>query len=956
MAKKKSELKIKISKLFNNIYFQRLFIILISTILIILIAVTQVLFFLDSRTYDLFMTSLKKPIVEDESLMLIDIDDNVMNWLPYSWPIPRKYHGDAMEVLADFDAKAVVFDIEFIEESRISADLEMVESAKNNVYNDMQVVLDQVINKTDQVFNNPGQSGGLNDLYNTYNMAFSDFYFKIIKNIESIPENQDKYFADRIRYFGRAFGTVNMLYDFNLEDDEEIDVESEERSNFYLQKYGYKLDDLLNGRDSHPAIITANVAEFPTDVVLNEFVNVGFTRVERDRDGTLRNMPLFIEKNGYVIPQLSFRPFLTLYNIGVDQIDLSSSNQIVLRDVQINEEEKVDIKIPVFDKKMDRVNKTKKLMRVHWPSGDFAKIFAYNIQMVKEGKEKPQHFSYRNLLNYKLVILKGLEESLLNNFGQFEQNSDEFRFFNEYFVSMQEKKRIIENDPNSSQMSDDINNYFVDYLQRLNNYLSEENIQKKEKEFDTIINAERSKDNKEMMVKQKEQRVLALRDVKNAVENTIKARQDLNILKGKICFLGWTATGTTDIGANPFDKVFENVGTHPSVLNTILQRDFIRVVPTWMIMIVTVLFFGLIIWLISKRDAIIIAAIGFSSTIVGVVSIGVFYFFTNIYISPVVPFLYGFISFLIMIALKFILSEREKGSIRNAFNKYLSPDVIGELLKDPSKLELGGIRANCTAIFTDIQGFSSISEKFMDDPPGLVSLLNNYLSAMSDIILENRGTIDKYEGDAIIGFFGAPVKMDDHALKACISSIRMKEIEDDLNKKILAEGLADAPLKTRIGINTGDMFVGNMGTTEKFNYTMMGHSVNLAARLEGVNKQYGIFQLISEYTYQYVMDDIAVRRLDRVRVVNIKTPIRLYELIALKSELKPKMKEMIEIFDQALDLFEKRKYLEAKKIFLKVLQNFPNDGPAKIYLDRCNKYMKKPMPASWDGVYNLTSK
>jgi adenylate cyclase len=227
---------------------------------------------------------------------------------------------------------------------------------------------------------------------------------------------------------------------------------------------------------------------------------------------------------------------------------------------------------------------------------------------------------------------------------------------------------------------------------------------------------------------------------------------------------------------------------------------------------------------------------------------------------------------------------------------------------------------------------------------------------MSDIVLDLMGTIDKYEGDAIISFFGAPLEMNDHARRACLAAIRMKRTEEVLNKKFLADSLTPAPLLTRIGINTGDMVVGNMGTKRKMDYTMMGSNVNLAARLEGVNKQYGTWILTSEITRAQAGDDIFTRRLDRVRVVGINEPVRLYEIIDEASQTAAEMKEAVEVFHSGLTWFEKKDWGRATKDFGTVLRMRPDDGPAKKYLQRCIDYKTKPPADTWDGVFNLSEK
>jgi adenylate cyclase len=298
-------------------------------------------------------------------------------------------------------------------------------------------------------------------------------------------------------------------------------------------------------------------------------------------------------------------------------------------------------------------------------------------------------------------------------------------------------------------------------------------------------------------------------------------------------------------------------------------------------------------------------------------------------------------------------SEREKQFIRKAFSTYVSDDVVKEIIADPSRLQLGGTKRRMSAIFTDVQGFSAISERL--DPEHLVSLLNRYLTFMSDAILGEKGTIDKYEGDAIIAFFGAPIPLEDHALRACVSALTMKRIEKELNKKIMEEKISPKPLFTRIGINTGDMVAGNMGTGNKMNYTIMGNAVNLAARLEGVNKQYGTWILASESTVEEAGETILTRKLDRVRVVGINEPVRLHERLNMMDCAEPNEKKLVEVFDQAREYYENRKWKEAIEGFKESL-SIENGGPSAIYLKRCENFLKNPPDDKWDGVNNLTEK
>jgi len=303
---------------------------------------------------------------------------------------------------------------------------------------------------------------------------------------------------------------------------------------------------------------------------------------------------------------------------------------------------------------------------------------------------------------------------------------------------------------------------------------------------------------------------------------------------------------------------------------------------------------------------------------------------------------------------QFLSTEREKGFLRSAFSRYLSNDVIEQIIANPGQLKLGGQQKLLTAVFTDIKGFSTISETMT--PEELVFLLNQYLTGMSDIILDLQGTIDKYEGDAIIAFFGAPVSFDDHARRACLAAVRMKRLEDQLNVRFLAEKIAPTPLATRIGINTGLMVVGNMGTERMMNYTMIGDAVNLAARLEGVNKLYGTWILISEDTKDQIGDTLVTRKLDRVRVVGKSVPIRLFEAVEEKGHLPAGMDALLKVYDVALADFESRKWTEAKKGFDECLRLFPTDGPSLRYRKLAEEYEKIPPAKTWDGIFKMENK
>jgi class 3 adenylate cyclase len=293
-------------------------------------------------------------------------------------------------------------------------------------------------------------------------------------------------------------------------------------------------------------------------------------------------------------------------------------------------------------------------------------------------------------------------------------------------------------------------------------------------------------------------------------------------------------------------------------------------------------------------------------------------------------------------------------NLRRAFSTYLSEGVVEDIVSDPTRLQLGGVKKHMTALFTDIKNFTKIADALTAEQ--VVDILNYYLSSMSDIILEQKGTIDKYDGDAIISFFGAPVDLQDHALHACLSAVCMKRTEKEANRHMMEKMFSPMPLHTRIGINTGEMVVGNMGTKRKMNYTIISNAVNLAARLEGVNKQYGTWILASENTIKETKDQLLCRRLDRIRVIGIEEPVRIHEILETNANAAPALYELAGLFQTALDFFETRDWKSAESAFDQVLKAFPDDVPALLYLNRCQKFRQYPPKEEWDGIFDIIEK
>jgi len=287
---------------------------------------------------------------------------------------------------------------------------------------------------------------------------------------------------------------------------------------------------------------------------------------------------------------------------------------------------------------------------------------------------------------------------------------------------------------------------------------------------------------------------------------------------------------------------------------------------------------------------------------------------------------------------------RQKAFIKQAFRHYLSGEVIEKIIRDPKHLQLGGEKRELTIMFTDLAGFSTFSERL--GPVELTTLLNDYLSEMTDIILEEGGTLDKYEGDAIIAFWNAPLEQSDHAVRACRAALRCQRRLAELRETY--QQRTGAALRMRVGLNTGDVVVGNMGSRKRFNYTILGDAANLASRLEGANKAFGTEMMVSESTWRQASDHFSGRKLADLRVVGRKTAVGVYELTGFAGDAVP---AWWEAFASGLTHFREGRFAEARAVFEKL----PDDPAAQRYLHRCAQYCAQP-PASWDGVWGLTEK
>ena len=326
----------------------------------------------------------------------------------------------------------------------------------------------------------------------------------------------------------------------------------------------------------------------------------------------------------------------------------------------------------------------------------------------------------------------------------------------------------------------------------------------------------------------------------------------------------------------------------------------------------------------------------------------------NMWLNLIYPVLTMIAVYLGISIYRYITEEREKKKIKGAFQYYLTASVINEMLKDPTKLKLGGDKKDLSVLFSDIRGFTSISEKLT--PEALVQLLNEYLTAMTNVVFHYDGLLDKYMGDAIMAVFGAPLDQPDHPVRACRTALGMMAELKILQEKWREEGRPI--INIGVGVNTGDMVVGNMGSEMRFDYTVMGDAVNLGSRLEGINKEYGTNIVISEYTHEKVKDVFLFRELDSVRVKGKNQPVTIYELIGYKDDkdYSEKWGNAVRLFEEGLTKYKQGLWDEAIECFGKVMEIRPSDPPSLLYIERSRTLKENPPAEPWDGVYTMTKK
>ena len=428
--------------------------------------------------------------------------------------------------------------------------------------------------------------------------------------------------------------------------------------------------------------------------------------------------------------------------------------------------------------------------------------------------------------------------------------------------------------------------------------------------------------------------------------------------KDKIVLIGATAPDLHDNYFVPtsYGTAMPGVEIHANVIQQFFTGRDLNTAPSWLtILIIFIIAAGIALMVFYLP--IWVSAVLSLATMVAYTFIAIFVFnagwILNIVYVPVTIV----ITYIATMIYFYLSEKRSRKKVLGAFGKYVSKDVIKHILEHPDRLKLGGEKREITVFFSDIRGFTTISEALT--PEQLVHLLNEYLTEMTNIILKYNGVVDKYMGDAIMAFWNAPLSQPKHAERACVTSLEMEKRLKELQVKWTKQGVP--PLEIGIGLNTGHAVVGNMGSYDRFDYTAMGDTVNLGSRLEGINKPYGTRIIISETTKAKLSKAFLVRKLDRVRVKGKKEPITIYELVSRKGDVLDWYYDVVKEFEKGLELYFKQRWKDAVTCFkkadaLRKKQDSRGDPPSKAFIERCEYFRKRSPGKGWDGVWVMKTK
>lgn len=422
-----------------------------------------------------------------------------------------------------------------------------------------------------------------------------------------------------------------------------------------------------------------------------------------------------------------------------------------------------------------------------------------------------------------------------------------------------------------------------------------------------------------------------------------------HFFKDKYVIIGATADGLMDLKTSPYTKVMPGMEIWATILSNLKNNHHIKYIPAVFLFVLLILLSFLVSLSFVRFKSLYANLVIIGILIMTIFSIMWLWKF-RIYLNLVIPVIAWIISYLFIVFVSYMIEGRSKKEIRQIFTRYLHPDIIETLIKNPDQIDMGGEEIEATVMFSDIYNFTTYSEG--KHPKQLVQDLNEYFTTITNIILENNGLLDKYTGDGLMAVFGAPLPRNDHAYLACKAAILHKKFAQDIAQKSKSPA-SFFHLNTRLGINSGILVAGNIGSEKRMDYTAIGDPVNLSARLEGVNKIFKTQIIISESTWNYIKNDFVCRELDYLRVKGKTEPTRIYELIDDIEHLS--LYPWIDDYLDALKSYRDGDFEIAKNKFDKLSQGDVNDNASATMAERCDYLLKNP-PQNWDGILSLNIK
>lgn len=856
----------------------------------------------DWRLYDLLLRSAGD-VEEDDSILIINIDDPSLA-LEGAWPWNRARTAEGVLRLKELGAESIFLDIEYNTPSDRSGNFD---AYRRRLEEELRLGFESYLGRAAQ-FGELLSSGAVLP-------AESPLLFEELAGLGAETEGRlldligsNDYAADNV--LGRSLSAAGMV---------SVPIilrPGEEPAEFSREEREWLTTLPKAGGEKLPQ---AGFEGFPIPPVAEGAARLGTTTIPVDPDGSTRSLHLFYRVGDAAVPQFILPEFMEQRGKGALRLEQ--------RELGLG-----DLTIP-------RLPDGRVLLR--FPKGEFLETFRHlsyaellRLEMLEEEliaairlMEEAGYGAYADgelSPGEALQLARSAEESAVSRGSA--SLYDEYLRLKEVFLGV-----------TGAFLNGGAEELIAADLQELIDSLPEENPARSEytalsREVGETFTAART----------------LHRDYLELRERLIDEIENARV------FIGYTATNTTDFSLTPFDERYINVGLHAVLENMLTLELFIRPVhPAIPYAAAFFLSLGLAFGL-RNRKPLQAVLIGLGILLLTGLLIWYLFRFQGIYLPALLPLGTTAVSFLLITLLSYVATEREKSWLYSAFQHYISAEFIDELVKDPKKLNLGGEEKHLTALFTDVKDFTTVAESL--SATDLVALLNRYLTQVSTTILEEGGTIDKYEGDAVVAFFGAPIEAEDQESAACRTALRIKLAEEELNRIIAEKGLSPLPLKTRIGINSGPMVVGNLGTDRRMNYTILGHEANIASRLEGVNKHYGSWILASGATRAAAGDDLLFRELDTIRVAGARQPVVIYELVGYNAGTPPLLKESLEFYARGLALYRAGDYRKADEAFANVMRLYPDDGPARRMRLRCRQFIQKGVPQDWDGIYSFKRK